>query len=114
MKTAESFCSSVARRHFSSDHALKYQKRFEKYGDRLFTFLRYDGVPWNNNLAEDAIHHFAQLRRFGDGTFTKTSLGEILTVLTVLHTCERNRVNPLKFLLSGKNQLHSIGTQPKR
>ena len=32
-----------------------YQKRFGKYGDRLFTFLSHDGVPWNNNLAENAV-----------------------------------------------------------
>ncbi len=112
VKSAESFCSSVARRHFSSDHALKYQKRFEKYGDRLFTFLHYDGVPWNNNNAEHGIHYFAKLRRFGDGMFTKASLEDILTVLTVLQTCEYNRISPLKFLLSGKNQLRFMKRSP--
>ena len=91
---------------------MKYQKRFEKYGDRLFTFLYYDGVPWNNNHAEHGVHYFAKLRRFGDGMFTKASLEDILTVLTVLQTCESNRINPLKFLLSGKNQLHFMKRSP--
>jgi len=105
IKAADRFCSKIVRSQYFSDYALKYQKRFDKYGDRLFTFLRYDDVPWNNNNAEHAIHYFAKLRRFTDGTFTKTSVEELLAILTVLETCEYNRINPLKFLLSGKNQL---------
>jgi hypothetical protein len=108
VKAAEGFCSKIARSHFASDCASKYQTRFEKYGNRLFTFLQYDGVPWNNNNAEHAVHYFAKLRRFADGTFTQSSVEELLVILTVLQTCEYNRVNPLKFLLSGKNQLHWI------
>jgi hypothetical protein len=38
----------------------KYKQRFEKNRDKLFTFLRYDGVPWNNNNAEHAIKAFAR------------------------------------------------------
>jgi len=43
-----------------------------KYGSRLFTFLDYDGVPWNNNNAEHAIKGFGEDRRFADGRFTET------------------------------------------
>ena len=31
------------------------KQRFEKNRDKLFTFLRYDGVPWNNNNTEHAV-----------------------------------------------------------
>jgi len=68
VKAAERFCSKIAGTHFVSDCASKYQKRIDKYGDRLFTFLQYDDVPWNNNNAEHAVHYFAKLRRFADGT----------------------------------------------
>ncbi len=108
VKAAERFCGSIARGHFGSECALKYQKRIEKYGDRLFTFLHCDDVSWNNNNAEHAVHYFAKLRRFNDGTFTRSSIEELLTLITVLLTCEYNRVNPLKFLLSGKNRLSLI------
>ena len=108
VRAAEGFCSNIARSHFASDCASKYQTRFEKYGDRLFTFLQYDGVPWNNNNAEHAVNYFAKLRRFADGTFTQSSVEELLVILTVLQTCAYNRVNPLKFLLSGANQLRWI------
>jgi hypothetical protein len=108
VKAAERFCGTIARSHFDSESAVKYQKRFEKYGDRLFTFLHHDGVPWKNSNAEHAVHYFAKLRRFSDGTFTRSSAEQLLTLITLLQTCEYNRVNPLKFLLSGKSQLSLI------
>jgi hypothetical protein len=44
-------------RQFRSELALSYQKRLVKNRDKLFTFLDYDGVPWNNNNAECAEWH---------------------------------------------------------
>ena len=64
VKAAEQLCATIRGSHFASDCALKYQTRFGKYGDRLFTFLHYDGVPWNNNNAEHAVHYFAGPQRF--------------------------------------------------
>jgi predicted RecB family nuclease len=108
VKSAENLCSAIAERQFTSLSAIRFQSRFEKYGDRLFTFLNHDGVPWNNNNAEHAVHYFAKLRRIADGTFTRPSLEELLVLLTVLQTCEYRKVNPLKFLLSGKRQMNEF------
>lgn len=58
--SAMRFVDNVSR---PSEAGTKYQKRIEKYGCRLFTFLDYDGVPWHNNNAEHAIHAFARHRR---------------------------------------------------
>jgi hypothetical protein len=38
-----------------SEVASKTKQRFEKNRDTLFTFLKHDGVPWNNNNAEHAV-----------------------------------------------------------
>jgi hypothetical protein len=108
VKAAEKLCAAIAERNFASVSASKYQSRFHKYGDRLFTFLHYDGVPWNNNNAEHAVHHFAKLRRITDGTFTRSSIEQLLVLLTVLQTCEYRKVNSLKFLLSGERQLRGM------
>jgi len=108
-KAAEKMCTDVTKGRFKSVCASKYQSRFEKYGDRLFTFLNYDGVPWNNNNAEHAVHRFAKIRRIADGTFTQSSVEELLVLLSVLETCEYRRVNPLKFLLSGQRQFRELG-----
>jgi predicted RecB family nuclease len=107
-KPAEKMCMAIAERHFASGCALKYQSRFEKYGDRLFTFLNYDEVPWNNNNAEHAVHRFAKLRQISDGTFTRSSIEQLLVLLSVLGTCEYRRVNPLKFLLSGRREFRAL------
>ena len=79
-----------------------------KYGTRLFTFLDYDEVPWNNNNAEHAIKRFAKYRRDADGRFTERSLQEYLVLATVLETCEFNNLNVLKFLLSKEVTLEGL------
>src|SRR4029453_15956832 len=45
----EQFYTKLAKCDYRSDMALSYKKRFEKNRDKLFTFLAYDGIPWNNN-----------------------------------------------------------------
>jgi len=108
VKPAEKLCSAIAERQFTSAAGEKYQSRFDKYREKLFTFLKYDDVPWNNNNAEHAVHFFAKLRRFADGTFTRESLQQLLVLLSVIQTCEYRRINPLRFLLAGNTQLRAM------
>jgi hypothetical protein len=100
--SAVNFVETVVASRVSSDAAMKYKKRVEKYGSRLFTFLDYDRVPWHNNNAEHAIKAFARYRRFADGRFTANSLHDYLAILSVVQTCEYRGLNALSFLLSGK------------
>ena len=93
---------------FVSEVSLRYQKRFKKYGDRLFTFLEFDGVPWNNNGAEHAAKRFAKYKLFNDGLFTERSLGESLKMLSISETCKHNGVSLLRFLLDGSTDLASL------
>jgi transposase IS66 family protein len=86
----------------------KYRKRFLKYWTKMFTFLDYDAVPWNNNNAEHAIKRFAKYRRNADGCYTERSLQEYLVLASVLETCEYNGVNSLTFLLSEENSLSGL------
>ncbi len=102
---ADEFLQSVGEKKLTSDFALKYQQKFAKYGDRLFTFLGHDGVPWNNNNAEHAIKKFVRYRRSADGRFTSKSLGHHLVLLSVLESCEYKNLPPLRFLLSRATEL---------
>jgi hypothetical protein len=102
------FLKSMASRQFISPLANKYKKRFEKSGDKMFTFLNYDGVSWNNNNAEHAIKRFAKYRRDGDGRFTKRTIEEYLVLATVFETCEFSNVNVLRFLLSKETTLNGL------
>ena len=99
------FIDAVRQENLTSDCAVKYQKKFEKYGARLFTFLDYDGVPWNNNNAEHALKKFVKYRRCADGRFTEASLGSHLVLLSVLETCEYRSIPTLRFLLSQATEL---------
>jgi hypothetical protein len=102
---ANAFVENTTRRLVSSEIATKYKKRVQKYGNRMFTFLDYDKVPWHNNNAEHAVHAFAGYRRFADGRFTMNSVSEYLAILTVFQTCEYRGLNVFDFLLANESNL---------
>jgi len=107
-KAVNNFLSSVQSRELTSPVANGYRQRFQRSGAKMFTFLEYDGVPWNNNHAEHAIKRFAKYRRVFDGLFTEDSLNEYLILASVLSTCELNEVNALRFLLSEEKSLTGL------
>jgi hypothetical protein len=107
-KPVQRFLEAVAGVDVRSDLANKYKKRFGKSGTKMFTFLDYDGVPWNNNNAEHAIKFFAKFRQHADGRFTERSLCDVLVLASVLATCEMNNLNPLKFLLSKEAKIEAL------
>jgi hypothetical protein len=86
---------------YRSELATKNIKRFEKNRDKLFTFLGYDGVPWNNNNAEHAVKAFATLRKAIGGTSSANGIREYLILLSISETCKYKGGNFLDFLRSG-------------
>ena len=54
-----------------SEAAGKIIERLQKNRNKMFTFLDFDDVPWNNNNAEHAIKAFALLRRVIEGKTTE-------------------------------------------
>jgi hypothetical protein len=85
-----------------SELATKCKARLKKNEARLFTFLDYDGVPWNNNNAENAIKGFATLRQVIGGTSTEKGLKESLRLLSIAQTLRNRNVSFLEFLRSGR------------
>ncbi len=85
--------------------AEKYRKRIAKYGERLFTFLDHDGIPWNNNNAENSIKPFAKYRRLVRGRITEPGLRDYLVLLSIAHTCKYRGISLLEFLLSGDKRM---------
>ena len=104
----ERFYRRMERAECSSDAALKCKERFERNRGKLFTFLEYDGVPWNNNNAEHAIKAFARLRDVIAGSSTETGVEEYLTLLSICKTCEYMGVDFLDFLRSGEKDIHAF------
>jgi hypothetical protein len=90
---------------YHSETARKYQKRLNKYREKLFVFLDHDGVPWNNNNAENAIKLFASRRRILGATSTDKGLRDYLVFLSIYQTCRRKNLSFLRFLRSGHRDI---------
>src|SRR4051812_12647031 len=74
----DEFFRVLLARPFRSEAAQALRDRLAKNRDKLFTFIRHDGVPWNNNNAENAIKRFAYYREGTVGTMNETGLSDYL------------------------------------
>jgi predicted RecB family nuclease len=90
---------------YRSEMARHYRTRLLKYRDKLFTFLDHDGVPWNNNNAENAVKLFASRRKVMGTLFTETGIGDYLLLLSLYQTFRYRNLSFWKFLLSGEADL---------
>src|SRR5262249_34156932 len=104
----ERFLNSTIAANFTSELASKYRKRLERHGQKMFTFMKHDGVPWNNNNAEHAIKRFVKYRRENDGRYTEKTIKTYLVLASVFETCEFNNLNVIRFLLSKEQSLKSL------
>jgi hypothetical protein len=94
----------IDNREYHSEVTLKYQKRFKRYRQSLFTFLEYDSVPWNNNAAERALRHITVQEKIST-TFYKSLMPQYLLLLGLMQTCRFQDKSFLKFLLSGQKDI---------
>jgi len=99
-RAVTAFCESIKETRYSSKLVRKYRKRIIKYGDRMFTFISKDGVPWNNSNAEHAIKKFVQYRHRAEGKVNEKGLRDFLILLTLQQTCSYRGVGFLQFLIS--------------
>jgi predicted RecB family nuclease len=107
-KSVGRFYEALDQRNYQTEPAAGYVRRFEKYRDRLFTFLGCDGIPWNNNNAEHAIKAFARLRNVIGKNSTANSMRDYLVLLSVAETCKCRGSNFLSFLRSGSTDIDGI------
>jgi hypothetical protein len=89
----------------TSEAAKKFIERLQKNRNKLFTFLQFDGVPWNNNNAEHAIKAYASLRRVIEGRSTEKGLNDFLVLLSICETCRYRKIDFLDFLRSGSKNV---------
>jgi hypothetical protein len=104
-KAVEKFFQTLAETDWNSDVVKAWRRRFEKNRKTLFTFLDYDGVPWNNNNAEHAIKKFACLRHVIGGSSSEVGIREYLVLLSICESCNVKGIPFLSFLRSGETSL---------
>ncbi len=105
LRSVDHFYRELAERDFRSEAALKYKKRFQRNHERLFTFLEFDGVPWNNNNAEHAVKALADLRNVIGGTSSARGIRDYLVLLSICQTCKYKGVDFLEFVRSGERDI---------
>jgi hypothetical protein len=89
--------------NYNSEIVIKYQTRLKKHWTNLFTFIHFDNIPWNNNMAERGIRHLAVQRKIS--TYFDKGITHYLLLLGIMQTCKFQKKSFLKFLLSGKKIL---------
>jgi len=97
------FYEYLTNSQYKSETTQKYQNRFLKYRNKLFTFLHYDNVPWNNNMAERGLRHIAVQRKIS--TNFRDRIDDYLLLLGIMQTCRFSGQSFLKFLISGRKLL---------
>ena len=79
----------------------------------MFTFLKEDEIPWNNNMAERALRHLAIQRKIS-GSFGKEGIHRYLRLLGVAQTCRFQEKSFLRFMLSGGKDVDAFDASRKR
>ena len=106
------FYDTLLLRKYNTELAQKVQRRFIKNQGKLFTFLDYDNVPWNNNNAEHAIKSFADLRDVIGGRTTESGIQYYLILLSIYQTCAYREIDFLGFLRSGEENIDGYVGKP--
>src|SRR4030095_17205983 len=86
-RDVDGYFEGLAGRTFASEAAEALRSRMLKYRDKLFTFIEHDGVPWNNNNAENAVKAFARYRQYAQGHISEERLGHHLVLLSLYQSC---------------------------
>ena len=113
-KEVSTFFNSLLKNNYKTEAALKFKNRLEKTGSKLFTFLDYDGVPWNNNNAEHAIKPFALMRKDLSGLTTERGLNDYLILLSLSETCKYRGLGFLDFLKSREKDIEAFAASKQK
>ena len=108
------FFDVLLSRKYHTSLAQKAQERFARNRGRLFTFLDYDNVPWNNNNAEHAVKLFARLRDVIDGTTTERGIRDYLILLSICQTCAYREIDFFEFLRSKERKIDGYSRKQGR
>jgi predicted RecB family nuclease len=104
-RDVERYFAGESSETYRSEVAGGYRTRLLKYRDKLFTFLDHDGVPWNNNNAENAVKLFASRRKVMGTLFTEAGIRDYLLLLSLYQTMRYRNLSFWRFLLSGQSDL---------
>jgi len=103
----------ILNQHYHSELVLKYQNRFIQYRASLFTFLEYDGIPWENNTAERALRHLTVQEKIS-GSFSPSLMPDYLRLLAMRQRCRFQGKSFFQFLFSGETDLDKFASHKRK
>jgi predicted RecB family nuclease len=106
------YSNTIDNRYYKSELAIKYQKRFARYRDSLFTFIQQDSIPWHNNTAEMALRHLTVQEKIS-GSFYEKVTHDYLILLGIRQTCRFQNKSFFKFLFSGEVDIEQFGSRKR-
>jgi hypothetical protein len=112
--SVDQFYKRLADGFGASEAASKLVDRLQKNRNKMFTFLDFDDVPWNNNNAEHAVKAFASLRRVIEGPTTEKGLHDFLVLLSLCETCKYKNVEFLDFLRSDSKDIDNFAISQRK
>jgi transposase len=83
-----------------------------EYRERLWVFLRHDGVEPTNNASERALRHAVIWRKLSFGTQSAAGSRFVETMLTVVETCRQQRRNVHAYLAKAVEAHFAARTAP--
>jgi len=85
-----------------------------KHWQKLTLFLRQAGAPLDNNICERALKKAILHRK--NALFFKTQNGARVgdMYMSLIHTCEVNKVNPLDYLVTLLDNSEAVAAHPER
>jgi len=104
----ELYEEGITNKRYRSDLAVKYQKRFIRYRESLFTFLELDDIPWHNNTAETALRHLTIQKKIS-GSFFESLTHDYLVLLGIRQTCRFQGKSFFRFLFSREKDMDKFG-----
>jgi len=83
-----------------------------KHWEKLTLFLRVAGAPLDNNICERALKKAILHRK--NSLFYKTQNGADVgdIYMSLIHTCEMNKVNPSDYLIDLQRHAHEVAAAP--
>lgn len=99
-KEVKTFFKNTLKKEYQSEVAQQYQQRLKKNENKLFTFLNYDNIGWNNTNAEHAIKLLATHRNKNTKFLRSSRMESYLKIMSIYQTCEYREISFLQFMLS--------------
>jgi hypothetical protein len=104
-RAVKAFFDKILEREYETELAISWQSRFRRNKKKLFNFLNFDDVPWNNNNGENAIKPLAKYRARAKGLLREAGINDFLVLLSIQQTCKYRGIRFLDFLKSREKSM---------